>query len=188
MHRAVWTLVNVCYPILCVCGQMCQGPEADLATSVRCPPPQGPSAAGRGSGQRSRGVDVPGVLVPELCSLPRTFPLSIAAKEHHVHWLLSRLVSPTPLLPAGAAGHFLTRTRSTQGAKPWGQSGRERRGLTATAASAAPGVVQVASIYRRLPCAGPMQSISHGYTHVSLPTASVARAYHDLILADWDSD
>lgn len=89
----------------------------------------------RVSGQWRRAGDVPGVLVPELCSWPRTFPLSVPVKEHHFHWLLSRLVNPTPLLPE-AEGHFLTRTRSIQGAKPWGQSGWEPQGPTAAAAAA----------------------------------------------------
>lgn len=129
VHRAVWILVNVCYPVIYVWtdvpgsggrpGHLCKVSSTPRAQRGR-----------RGSGPWRRGVDVPGVLVPELCSLPRTFPLSIPAKEHNVHWLLSCLVSPTPLLP-GAARHFLTRTRSIQGAKPWGQSGREP-GPTAT--------------------------------------------------------
>lgn len=52
----------------------------------------------------------------------------IPGKEHNVHWLFSRLPSPTPLLPQ-AARHFLTRTRRIQRVQPWRQSGRKMHGL-----------------------------------------------------------
>lgn len=123
VRRTVGLSVNAC-----VCAQMCRGPARPGRLCDAPPSPRGPArpAGLRAAGER--GVDVPGRACPRALLLAQEhshFP--IPGKEHNVHWLLSCLVSPTPL--SWAARRFLTRTGSMQGAKPRGQSGSETHRL-----------------------------------------------------------
>lgn len=82
----------------------------------------------------------------------------IPGKEHNVHWLLSRLMSPTPLLP-GAARHFLTRTRAAREPNPgagWGRCTAPRLQECQQQGSP-PGAVK-AAITGCLPCPVPCRA------------------------------
>ena len=118
-------------PPSAVCVARCAGATGRPSPLCNVPSiPPGPVWKGEAQAAGQGEWMFPGVLVLELCCVPRNIP---------TFPFLGRNIMSTGSSPAcrvqlpcclWAAGRFLTRTRSIQGAKPWGQSGRETHWLS----------------------------------------------------------